>query len=591
MYCLISIIVVDIYYRYKAFRLQSVSNAQSVFTKYNFPFGIPWIYGLAKATTKNLLNERLKLDITETGRLTVRNEVISQFLFMTSDPENLKAILATQFEDFNLGDRYKQMYPLLGDGIFTLDGGGWYHSRLLLRPQFSREQVSHVIALEGHVQSLMKRFINAYSESQKINLNINNPLDRQYIYTDAQELFLMLSMDSATEFFFGESVNLLTGGNPNIPNAVNFGEAFDIAQAGLMNRAKAQKLYYLINSKKFRDACKTCKDLTEYYVKSSIDRVKAMEKKGLQVNDSKSENTQADDVEANGDIKNSDEIKISVINEKTGELQLDESDSDDSSMAEAYIFLDELAKVTDDVKVLRDQALSLLIAGRDTVASLLSWLFYSLALNHEIFEKLRAEVLKEFGTGTEKITFGSLKRCRYLQHTINETLRLYPTVPSNVRTATKDTTLPRGGGPDENSPIFIPKGANVLYHIYGVHRNPEFWGPDAEVFRPERWAEPNAGRIVNHPWAYLPFNGGPRICLGQQYALTEASYVTVRFLQTFKDIKPAPELLDGDSKEELQLTLTLKGGLPLLFTPDSILENPTLSEDSDKDIKDINFAV
>ena len=60
---------------------------------------------------------------------------------MTSEPDNVKALLATQFSDFGLGNRYEHFLPLLGDGIFTLDGNGWSHSRALLRPQFSREQV------------------------------------------------------------------------------------------------------------------------------------------------------------------------------------------------------------------------------------------------------------------------------------------------------------------------------------------------------------------------------------------------------------------------------------------------------------------
>lgn len=493
-------------YKYKA--LKTSKQTKSVKTVYNFPFGIPWVYGLIKATNKNCVNDQLNDNIISSGRLTIRNEVVNQFLFMTSDPENIKAILATQFEDFALGDRHIQMFPLLGNGIFTLDGQGWYHSRLLLRPQFSREQISHVVALEQHVQNALSLYKHAHRDNQ---------------YLDIQEVFLNLSMDSATEFFFGESVSTLTGGNPNMPDALNFGHAFDIAQDGLMKRAQAQKLYYLINSKKFRDACNTCKDLTEYYVKSSIARAKASK-----INDEKS----------------------------------------DAEYPEKYIFLDELAKVTDDVDFLRDQALNLLIAGRDTVASLMSWLFFTLATNPKIFRKLRQEVLNDFGKDTENITFSSLKRCKYLQYTINETLRLYPTVPGNVRTATKNTTLPRGGGPDESAPIFIPKGANVMYHVYGLHRNPDLWGPDAHVFDPERWAKHNAGRLTNHQWSYIPFNGGPRICLGQQYALTEASYVTVRFLQMFKEIKPASELLDGTSKQDLQLTLTIKGGVPLIMVPD-----------------------
>ena len=77
-------------------------------------------------------------------------------MIITKDPENIKALLATQFNDFSLGRRYDFFKPLLGKGIFTLDGEGWKHSRSMLRPQFAREQIAHVKALEPHFQLLKK---------------------------------------------------------------------------------------------------------------------------------------------------------------------------------------------------------------------------------------------------------------------------------------------------------------------------------------------------------------------------------------------------------------------------------------------------
>ena len=81
---------------------------------------------------------------------------------------------------------------------------------------------------------------------------------------------------------------------------------------------------------------------------------------------------------------------------------------------------------------------------------------------------------------------------------------MFPTVPLNSRRSIKDTTLPRGGGPDGNSPVFVPKGTEVNYSVYATHRTKEFWGPDAEEFVPERWDGKKTG------FEYLPFNGGPR---------------------------------------------------------------------------------
>lgn len=90
-------------------------------------------------------------------------------------------------------------------------------------------------------------------------------------------------------------------------------------------------------------------------------------------------------------------------------------------------------------------------------------------------------------------------------------LRLQPPVPVNFRVATKDTSLPVGGGPDGRSPVYVKKGMMVSYNVFAMHRRADLWGRDAKIFRPERWEE-NA----KHGWEYLPFNGGPRICLGRK---------------------------------------------------------------------------
>jgi hypothetical protein len=81
--------------------------------------------------------------------------------------------------------------------------------------------------------------------------------------------------------------------------------------------------------------------------------------------------------------------------------------------------------------------------------------------------------------------------------------------------------LPTGGGPDRQAPILIPKGTAVAYSVYTMHRRPDLYGMDAELFRPERWDEemPLGHNDTNAKWGYLSFNGGPRICLGSEYYL------------------------------------------------------------------------
>lgn len=124
---------------------------------------------------------------------------------------------------------------------------------------------------------------------------------------------------------------------------------------------------------------------------------------------------------------------------------------------------------------------------------------------------------------------------------MNEVLRLYPVVPFNVRLALKDTTLPRGGGPDGLSPIGILKDTPIGYSTLVMQRRPDLT-PNSLLFSPERWEtwQPK-------PWNYIPFNGGPRICIGQQFALTEMGYTIVRMLQRYERIENFMGNVDGGS--------------------------------------------
>lgn len=419
---------------------------------------------------------------------TGRRQVIGGFAFWTVDPENIKAVLATQFKDFCLGQRHSQFRPLLGDGIFTLDGNGWHHSRSILRPQFSREQISRIDSLEVHVQKMITKVDQASKAGE---------------FIDIQQLFFQLTIDTATEFLFGESVDLLSGGNPKIPEAKLFGESFTRAQEALTTRSLLQDYYYLYSTPEFKKDCQICKSFTSSFVNLALER-----------------------------------------NPPGEEIKRD-----------SYIFLDELTKETRDPILLRDQALNILLAGRDTTASLLSFAMRELSQHPEVYKKLRSEILTAFGTSRKDITFESLKRCTYLRHVLNETLRLYPTVPNNFRFATRDTTLPRGGGPDMQSPVFVPKGSMIFYTVYAMHRNPNFWGADSEVFNPDRWYSYSSK--THHAWDFLPFNGGPRICLGQQFALTEMSFTLVRLLQKFEHLECKPGLFEGKMNHKVHARLTM----------------------------------
>ena len=170
-------------------------------------------------------------------------------------------------------------------------------------------------------------------------------------------------------------------------------------------------------------------------------------------------------------------------------------------------------------------------------------------------QRLRAEINSIMGP-TESPTREQLRKMHYLSLVIKESLRLFPPVPLNNRTATKTTILPRGGGPDGKSPILVRKGEIVVFSQYINARRKNIYSADADEFRPERW-EGNASEQFG--WAYFPFNRGPRACLGQDFAVMEVSYTIVRLLLAFRSIKLP---LDEDREEKIgserqRLTLVL----------------------------------
>ena len=212
----------------------------------------------------------------------------------------------------------------------------------------------------------------------------------------------------------------------------------------------------------------------------------------------------------------------------------------------SYTFLSALARTTRDPKVIRDQLVSVLFAGRDTAAATMSWCLYELSGKPEVVARLRAEIMDCLGS-TDTPSFAHLKSMKYLKAVLSETLRMYPVVPFNLRVALQDTTLPRGGGPEGRDPVPIKEGSMIAYSPLVLQRRSDVYPatlpdgrpfPDPEEFVPERWLQREKGLgWVPTAWTYIPFNGGPRICIGQQFALTEMGYTLVRLLQKYDRVE------------------------------------------------------
>ena len=379
--------------------------------------------------------ERIRNRYIRHGNYTMVQRIMFTDMIQTIEPDNLKTILALNFKDYSLGDRrVSAMLPFLGHGIFSTDGAAWQHSREMLRPNFTRSQVGDLTTFETHVDQLIKN------------------LPRNGSTVDLQELFFQLTMDSATEFLFGESTNCLGGGTASGPN-MKFAECWNRGQEAVAERSRSGKLGKVLASPvQFKKDIQFVHEFADRFVRKGI------------------------------------ELRKNMDVEKAGE--------------ERYIFLHELVKQTSDPLRIRSELLNILLAGRDTTASLLSDVWFVLARRPDVWQKLRTEV---DALGGEPPTYQQIKDMKYLRAVLNESkhsfpsfartilkpgnsaLRLYPVVPGNARTAVVDTILPLGGGEDGKSPIFIPKGQIVQYSVYAMHRRKDLYGEDAEEFKPERW--------------------------------------------------------------------------------------------------------
>lgn len=339
---------------------------------------------------------------------------------------------------------------------------------------------------------------------------------------DLQPLFFRLTFDTTTFLLFGETLSSLQS-TEIAGQESKFTQAFNLSQDYLSHRGRLGAFYWIVNPPKFRRACRASHHFIDQAVQKALDVADVARPKTLA-----------------------------------------------NEMKDQYVFIDALIQETRDKKELRGQCLNVLLAGRDTTACCLTWTFRLLARHPRVLDKLRNEIELISGVGKDAPfpTREDLKKMRYLDLVLKEVLRLYPSVPINSRMALKTTTLPAGGGSDGQLPILIRKGEAVGYCVYAMHRRTDLYGSDALEFRPERWEDGQLFRDVGY--GYLPFNGGPRICLGQDFALLEVAYTVARLIQQFPLIHvPAgdPNVEVGKEKQLLTLVVASADGCRVQMLP------------------------
>ncbi len=200
-----------------------------------------------------------------------------------------------------------------------------------------------------------------------------------------------------------------------------------------------------------------------------------------------------------------------------------------------------------DGKQLRDEVITLLIAGHETTALLLTWFFYCLAKYPDVEAQVHDEVDRILNGRLP--TVEDIPNLVYTRQVVDETMRLYPPAYALSRFCNRDDAV---GGYD------LPEKSVITLSPFITHRHPEFW-PNPLAFDPERFS-PQAAKD-RHRFAYIPFGAGPRQCIGEGFALTESVLVAAAIAQRFRLRSPDDHAAELDP----QITLHPMGGMPLIF--------------------------
>jgi cytochrome P450 len=209
-------------------------------------------------------------------------------------------------------------------------------------------------------------------------------------------------------------------------------------------------------------------------------------------------------------------------------------------------------------KQVRDEAMTLFIAGHETTATTLAWLWYLVATHPEVEAKLFAEV---HALGGRIPTFEDLPNLKYAAMVIKETMRLYPPTWMFPREAAE--TVEIGG-------YTLKKGDLIHLSMFNLHRDPRFWENPLD-FDPERFAPGREEQIV--PYSYFPFGGGPRVCIGNSFAMMEMQLIMAAVLSRYR-----LTLAEGQGEPELEPLIVLqpKEGIKLRVTSREVLPQRTV---------------
>ncbi|CAM6007678.1 unnamed protein product [Sphagnum balticum] len=430
---------------------------------------------------------------------------------VVSDPIVARHILRENAFGYDKGVLADILEPIMGKGLIPADLETWKVRRRAIVPGF------HTAYLEAMVQVFDNCAARTTEKLEKL-LSIAEDNDMSHIELDMESEFSNLALDIIGLSVFNYDFGSVTKESPVIQ-----------AVYGTLSEAEHRSTFYIPywkfplasllvpRQRKFQADLKVINDCLD----GLISRAR--------------ETRQEEDIE--------------VLQQR------DLSKTEDSSLLR---FLVDMRGEDSSTKQLRDDLMTMLIAGHETTAAVLTWAAFMLAQNPSMISKAQAEIDSVLEGRRPRLE--DLKKLQFLRLCVAESLRLYPQPPLLIRRSLKPDTLP-GGHKGDPAGYSIPKGVDLFISLYNLHRSPDFW-EEPEKFNPERfltpkasdgitgWAgfDPTKGQGALYPnevmsdFSFLPFGGGPRKCVGDQFAFMESTIGLCMLLQKFDlELRGSPE--------------------------------------------------
>ncbi|QHO55450.1 hypothetical protein HN51_010366 [Arachis hypogaea] len=432
---------------------------------------------------------------------------------ITSDPMNVHHITSKNFDNYIKGSEFYEIFEILGDGIFNTDSHKWKHSRNIL----------HSLFRQNSFESLVVKTIHKKLHSCLVPL-LNNTSELGTV-VDLQDIFQRISFDNICSIVLGFDPKSLPNKLIEFPE-VAFEKAFNLAEDAIFYRHlvprflwKLQKWLQIGRGKTYTE----CEKIVDQFLHQCISSTFQEQ--------SKVKCTKDDDEPTFNMLK--------ALVEESGMEQIDR-------------------------KFLRDNALTLLVAGRDTISSSLSWFFWLVSTHPVVEAKILEEIRANFITKEEYRLITSrvenLNKLVYLHGAMCEALRLFPPVPFEHKSAVKSDILPSGHRVNANS--------MVIYSLYSMGRMEQTWGEDCLEFKPERWVS-EKGSIIHIPsYKFIAFNAGPRSCLGKNITFIQMKIMAIALLCNFQF-----EVVEGHNNvcPCVSVVLHMKHGLKVKVTKRGII--------------------